>query len=28
MQKLWRGQPLHILHTGYSSDCGDANPPL
>ncbi|MGE0760648.1 MAG: hypothetical protein AB7O38_26790, partial [Pirellulaceae bacterium] len=28
MQKLWRGEPLHILHTGYSSDCGDANPPL
>ncbi len=28
MQKLWRGEPLHILQTGYSSDCGDANPPL
>lgn len=28
MQKLWRGEPLHIIHTGYSSDCGDANPPL
>jgi hypothetical protein len=28
MQKLWRGEPLHIMHTGYSSDCGDANPPL
>lgn len=28
MQKLWRGEPLHILHAGYSSDCGDANPPL
>jgi hypothetical protein len=28
MQKLWRGEPLHILHLGYSSDCGDANPPL
>lgn len=28
MQKLWRGEPLHILHAGYSSDAGDANPPL
>jgi hypothetical protein len=28
MQKLWRGEPLHILQLGYSSDHGDANPPL
>lgn len=28
IQKLWRGEPLHILHLGYSSDCGDGNPPL
>jgi hypothetical protein len=28
VQKLWRGEPLHILHLGYSSDCGDANPRL
>ncbi|MEY4939900.1 MAG: hypothetical protein RIQ93_1635, partial [Verrucomicrobiota bacterium] len=28
MQKLWRGEPLHILHAGHSSDAGDANPPL
>ena len=28
MQKLWLGEPLYILHLGYSSDRGDANPPL
>ncbi|MBI3944863.1 MAG: SGNH/GDSL hydrolase family protein [Armatimonadetes bacterium] len=28
VQKLWRGEALHILLTGYSSDCGDANPPM
>ncbi|MBM4082506.1 MAG: hypothetical protein FJ278_22565, partial [Planctomycetes bacterium] len=28
MQKLWRGEPLHILHLGYSSDAGDGNPPF
>ncbi len=28
MQKLWRGEPLHILTMGSSIDRGSANPPM
>ncbi|MGD0112934.1 MAG: hypothetical protein ABSD48_13825, partial [Armatimonadota bacterium] len=28
MQKLWKGEPIHVIVMGSSIDTGDANPPM